>query len=641
MAEFVALTPYKALTLGEGGAFPIELVEDASLPKEGYSATLVGETIIVRAADQLGAQYGAAAALEALGIRFRHPFDTFVPQEPKLDAAALDGQIHAPEIRVRGYQLHTLHPIESYFAFWEPSPGSKNDAHRIIDWTIKNRGNYLHWVALDDIRDPSRGDPWREYTKELIEYAHARGVRVGINIQLFGASNLQQAYDMIDADPAAVPVAEQIAARLPVITKDLPFDVYEVSFGEFFNADPAMFVSSMNELNSQLAVAAPQAEVRGFIHVGAEQEVEYMGEKLLYYFLIKFTDPAIIHDVHTTMFYNLFEKTSGAYHHENFFTHRDYLMNQICAGRRPGYVPETAYWIAFDNSVPMFLPLYVHNRWLDLDQIRAQSQCPDIPLDAHVIFSTGWEWSYWLHDVSALRATYELPADPKELVAYAFGRDLAGATDPVMALSDLQREYLHLGDLQAYVASRDVSIDLGRQLDIVSQPDKVLFSDIVMGVGVEEARKKIGSLKEYADKLDAIAKRFYAIDFPGETKRWSNELRDGFEIDQLRTRFVIATYESVLAHVDGDAATATARANAAAELMADAKKVIARRHDNLHDTHGRRLLEKSSDENGNRTIYQYGYLYMADIQCFWQRELMQVDAILGRTSAPPPGCLLP
>ncbi len=48
-----------------------------------------------------------------------------------------------------------------------------------------------------------------------------------------------------------------------------------------------------------------------------------MGEKLLYYFLIKFTDPAIIHDVHTTMFYNLVEKTSGAYHHENFFTHRD------------------------------------------------------------------------------------------------------------------------------------------------------------------------------------------------------------------------------------------------------------------------------------------------------------------------------
>jgi hypothetical protein len=31
---------------------------------------------------------------------------------------------------------------------------------------------------------------------------------------------------------------------------------------------------------------------------------------------------------------------------------------------------------------------------------------------------------------------------------------------------------------------------------------------------------------------------------------------------------------------------------------------------------------------------------MADILRFWQRELTQVDAILGRTSAIPP-CLLP
>ncbi|MBA3500504.1 MAG: hypothetical protein H0T65_09035, partial [Deltaproteobacteria bacterium] len=130
MAEFVALTPYRALTLGEGGAFPIELVEDASMPAEGYRVSLVGETIEVRAADGLGAQYGSAAALEALGFRFRHPLDTFVPPTPVLDPAGLDGKLHAPETRVRGMQLHTLHPIEGYYAFWEPSAASTNDAHR-------------------------------------------------------------------------------------------------------------------------------------------------------------------------------------------------------------------------------------------------------------------------------------------------------------------------------------------------------------------------------------------------------------------------------------------------------------------------------------------------------------------------------
>jgi len=641
LKDFVALTPTGAISLGDDGAFRIELVEDASMPAEAYRASVVDKAIIVRAADRLGAQYGTAAALEALGFRFRHPFETYVPVTPQLDAAALDGALHAPETRVRGFQLHTLHPIESYYAFWEPSAGSTNDAHRIIDWTVKNRGNYVQWVALDDIVDPKRGDPWRAFSRELIDYAHARGVRVGLNIQLFGESNLQQAYDLADSDPAVVPLADQIAARLPTITTDLPFDVYDLSFGEFFNADPAQFIASVNEVKTQLALHAPQAELRAFIHVGADQRVDYQGENLLYYFLVKYADPAIVHDVHTTMFYNLFETASGAYHHENFHEHRDYLFAQQCAGRRPGYVPETAYWIAFDNSVPQFLPIYIHNRWLDLDQLRAQSPCPNLPLDAHVIFSTGWEWGYWLHDVTALRASFELPSTPTALVDDAFGRDLAAATQPVMALAELQRTYLHLQDLVPYVASRDVSIDLGRQLDIVSQPDRVTFADIVAGTNVDVARTKLRALAEYADQLDALAEAFYAIDFPAHSRRWAEELRDGFAIDQLRVRFVLASYAAVLAHVDGDPATARTRANDAAELMAQARTVVARRHADLHDTHGRRLLEKASEESSNRTIYQYGYLYMANILCFWQRELGQVDGILGLTSAAPPGCLLP
>ena len=66
-----------------------------------------------------------------------------------------------------------------------------------------------------------------------------------------------------------------------------------------------------------------------------------------------------------------------------------------------------------------------------------------------------------------------------ELVADAFGTDLARATEPVLALVELQRAQLHLGDLMSYIASRDVAIDAGRQLDIVSQPDRITFADMV------------------------------------------------------------------------------------------------------------------------------------------------------------------
>src|SRR5205085_3839846 len=139
-------------------------------------------------------------------------------------------------------------------------------------------------------------------------------------------------------------------------------DVYDLSFGEFFNADPVQFISSVNEVKHQLTALAPNAEMHAVIHVGAKQIVSYMGEDLLYSFLVKYADPSIVHDVHTTMFYTLFDTTSGAYHHQSFDQHRAFLFADQCAGRRPAYFPETAYWVAFDNSVPQFLPLYVNNR---------------------------------------------------------------------------------------------------------------------------------------------------------------------------------------------------------------------------------------------------------------------------------------
>src|SRR5690606_9551027 len=104
------------------------------------SGTDSGDAWTVSARDILGAQYGVAAALENLGFRFRHPAATYVPRQPA-DRGEELGIVHQPQVRVRGFQLHTLHPIEGYFAFWEPSPRNGHDARRIIDWMIKNRGN--------------------------------------------------------------------------------------------------------------------------------------------------------------------------------------------------------------------------------------------------------------------------------------------------------------------------------------------------------------------------------------------------------------------------------------------------------------------------------------------------------------------
>jgi hypothetical protein len=63
-------------------------------------------------------------------------------------------------------------------------------------------------------------------------------------------------------------------------------------------------------------------------------------------------------------------------------------------------------------SSPTHTPVYLRSRHLDLTRLNAVGH-----LDDHVLFSTGWEWGYWLTDALALRMTYSLPATWDEPVA--------------------------------------------------------------------------------------------------------------------------------------------------------------------------------------------------------------------------------
>ncbi|MDX2087219.1 MAG: hypothetical protein SFX73_05190 [Kofleriaceae bacterium] len=631
LGELAKLTNYTGLSVNAdpGNGYQIVVVDDESIPTEGYQLAVEGSTIRVAAHDLLGAQFGVSAALEGMGFRFRHPLEPYVPFEPTI--GDVDSDVHQPDIRVRGLQLHTLHPIEGYFAFWEPGAGSTNEAHRIIDWVVKNRGNFLQWVPLDNIMQPEAHAAWKPFTQELLAYAHARGIRVGINVQLFGQSNLQNAFDLSDDKTGDIPIADEIRARLPLITGDLPFDVYTISFGEFFNADPDRFIASLNEARAQLRATAPDAEMHALIHVGDEQRIMYMGEELIYYFLVKFADPSIIPDVHTVMFYNLFEDAGGAYHHNNFGDHRTFLQQKMCAGERVAYQPETGYWVAFDNSVPQYYPLYVHSRLHDLTELqKPEGACGT--LDQHYLFSTGWEWGYWLNDYAGLRASYELMTT-EQAIEDAFGTDLGPqAADLVTQLTALQRTYLLEKRLTGYLVGRDSVIDLGRELDIVSQPDRITFDQLIAGEGREEVETMLANMREYAAALDDLEAQITRLSLPDT--RWGRELEDGFVIDALRAHFVIATWEATLAHIDGDTAAAMTAIRAAEELAVRGQSIVTSRHADLHDKNSNRYLERTQ----NSTFYQFGYLYFAHNLCYWNRELLQVEAILGNSTMAPLSC---
>lgn len=595
---------------------------------------------MVRGSDALGLQYGLAQLLEAAGVRFFHPFRTYAPEgllEREMDDSGF-GRLMKPDKSLRGLHLHTLHPIEAYYALWEPGEENLKRARMLIDWIVKNRGNYIQWVALDDILEPGADiAAWRAHTSAILQYARRRGLKTGIGIQLFGFSSLQHGYDLIDDKVA--PADGQIRTRLRVLLEGLRFDNISLSFGEFVGTDPKSFIDTVNLSYRILQEVAPGTEMSATVHVGdsPKQKVDYMGERIIYYFLVKYADPAIVPWIHTVMYYDLFEDAGGAYHHEDFGAHRELLLSRLREGKRAGYHPETAYWIAFDNSVPTYLPLYIRSRWFDLAEVRRAQPAMELP--EHVLFSTGWEWGYWQNDYTALRMSYSLPAAWDQLVTEMFapfgepGRVVAAQ---VARLGELQNDALIKKRLAPYLAGRDLYLDAGREIDILSQPDRPPLSEIATADPAGQARfadTVLAPLERFAKELDGVRAE---LDRLGELPLFLAEVQDGAAVTALRARFIHAIYRAALESARGGATAPWLQT--ADEALAAARAIVDRRksHLLLDGPAGERL----SADDTNATIYQFGYLKQGHILCFWERERIQLRKQIMNAQEPVPSCIL-
>lgn len=612
-------------------------IREGNLCSECYEVESERGQVEIRAGGILGAQYGLAHWLESRGVRFVHPNYAHVPgrvvrKEGSVpDTGALEG---SPQIARRGLHLHTLHPIETLASFWTDE-GDIEDAKRVIDWVVKNRGNYLTWPALDDIDDPARHAAWHARTKQIIEYGHTRGLKFSIGVQLFASGNLQRAFHLVDlADTSEDDLERVLRERLDLLA-DLGLDELGVSFGEFFQEDPARFIELANR-SSQIAIDQLSLDaVHATIHVGEDLRTDYMDENLIYYFLIKHV-PNVTPWVHTVMYYNLTDPASGAYHHDNFHEHRDFLYEKIRAGEEVTYFPESAYWIAFDNSVPLYLPLYPYSRWLDLKQtLDATGGLPT----GHVIFSSGWEWGYWQTDLLALQASYALPDTFEAQVETfwsAWGADEA-ASKLMLAMAEAQHTYLLGEELGGYLAGWDTVLNIGALANIVSQP---LVTRVHRLARAEQAERDGFSETTLAALLAFAAAQQEALDdFREATKgldlqRVMQELRDGAEVTTLRARYVATLYQAAVLGLDGGQGQLELLEDAA-ELREEAQRWVSARHGRLFAGPSSPLIDASYE---NPTIYPYGYLWPADALCYWDREMIELKNQLGLSSDTVPDC---
>lgn len=636
----VAGDPVTAAEAAGDGA--VAVVADLRV-SEAFHVDRAGRALVVHGDTPLGVQYGLAQTLEWMGFRFFHPHRSFVPPRRQIVPDSELGILHAPERRQRGLHLHTLHPIEAYFDFWEPSPEHLANAKAEIDWLVANRGNYVQLTGLDDVlRDDVRLAAVNAHLGELISYAHARGVRFGFGLQLYGESNLQRAFDLIEStsiDPAA-----DIAARLDRIAP-LAFDSVQVSFGEFVGLGPDQFLADLDVALQAIHARWPSADVSGVVHVGnfPRLDVSYMGQTLNYYHLVRFvSDPAFVPWIHTVMYYDLYEDAGGAYNYDAFTDQRAYLYARLAAGEDVVYFPETAYWIAFDNSLPTYLPLYVRNRHVDLARSRADGAAMGFDADfGHVIFSSGWEWGYWQNDWASLRMSYELPTDHAALIQTMwspYGRKGLALADEINAMIDTQKAFLMDERLAAWLASRDFTFAAGEALGVNSQPDRPDWPEIVAMTATERAAFRTDVVDRLAAMRDAFAAHRDAIDSIGlQPDPFLDEVRDGAAVNVERAAFIHQVLLAVLAHADGDEASSDAALAAADAHMRAAATIVDRRHAALHHPEGETM---TSSAVPNATTYQYGYLREAATRCFYERELFEVTNLVEGTTYTVPPCAI-
>ncbi len=585
----------------------------------------------------LGVQYGLAQLLEAANFRFYHPRQGIAPSTITLPPASFRYGSFSPNMDLRGLHLHTLHPIESHFDFWQPSPDHLEGAKHVIDWLIKNRGNYIQWPALDDIADPTVYAAWHDHTKAILDYAHARGVKVGIGMQLFDSGSLQNSYLLLHVADLSGDTTALATQAWNGLLGDLQFDKVNISFGEFFGTDPSVFVTQLNVAYDTLQTVRPGMELTATIHVGnaPDQHVQYMGQDLLYYFLVQFANPKIVPWIHSVMYYDLFEDTDGAYQHQDFSPHRQFLLQHLQNQQPIAYFPESAYWVAFDDSVPTYLPIYLYTRWLDITDIDKMGT----PLKQHVLFSSGWEWGYWQNDYATLRMGYTLPSRwqaPLEEMFAPYGVKGANLASLINSLAGTQHDALLLHKLAPYIAGDDFLLDTGAMTGIISQPRRLSFSDVA-ALSASDRANFVSTVLDPLDQLAAdiadVAQRLDAIGIARDDPFYG-EIRDGVEVDLARARYIAALYHAAVAGAQGQP-TAGALADADTAL-ADATATVKQRHAHLHDPTPSRLL---ADED-NATIYKYGYLNEADTLCYWQRERAQIRQQVLGTNEMIPGCVL-
>lgn len=597
--EAIATTRYEAATK-EAHAFSI----NSTIENSQYIISINSRT-------PKGVANGLYYFLQdKLGFAFYHPKEIEIPD---LSQFPLDTftEINTPRFDKIGFHIHAMHPLEITEALLnEQTPNGNQIVKEYIDWLCRNGQNYFEFNLLRSMQL----ETWIPYMKAIVDYAHERGIICGADMSFHMIQ--QRAFQLYKKFPASFRKKEnQILENITTLMQ-INWDVWNVEFAttEFTHKDQDKLYQQQKFLFDNLAKYKVKLTSRK--HVVKDENL-LSGTKSMKK-TITDMDSAYALFVHTVMFYGLNDTATPVYRNKDF-SHLRNLLVESKDYRDTWYFPESAYWITFDNSVPMFLTPYLSAR---LDDIL---YCDSLGINGHLTFSSGWEWNYWSIDWSIARWCWNTATKPTpfQFIKPLVKKDVM--VEFIEKANKLQQYYIKDKQLIKVLTAQTITDEIKGKLNIEFHPRPEFAYKYIMNKATAEElaflqQKYIVNLDSFVQAYRLLKSR-YTFDSNTEI---TNEFVRSLDITALRAEHRKNTLSYLIMYrlnkLNKTSTDLTVYSNNAASVRNEALAIV-----HQQEKKYRYPTNLLATARKSKTVYDFGYLFPVANLHFWQREELQMQ----------------
>ncbi len=544
---------------------------------------------------------------EQTGFKFYHTRSYLPPANPDIEWQQLTSLTGKPVFEKMGFHIHSMHPLEITESLLDETyPNALNNVKEYIDWLARSGQNYFEFNLLESINRKS----WIAHAQQITAYAHSRGIFCGVDLSIHMIQ--QKAFQLYSGMAHQQQKIEKSAAWL------LPagFDVWnvELSTTEFSQGNQSKKMQQIQLLNSILEKNGVKLMSRSHV---VKPDKMVSGNKVSSNDNILPARHGLM--VHTVMFYSMLDSIAPVYENKNLQHMRDILLKEK-SKREVWYYPESAYWITFDNSVPMLLLPYLSARLEDINY------CEQEQVTGHLTFSSGWEWGYWLIDWSIARWSWNYSKNdiPVTKNALQYVHDISSNknfTDYVDRSLELQQQHIKDEQLIRVMTAQTITDEIGGKFNLEFHPrPQYPYKYIRNKANTEELafvqRNYLDKLKIFTDvseKNTTDTSHLNAVE---------QEIYDGIQITYLRAMHRYQTL-SYLVHYRTDKLAKTKKdlstyLNDAEKVRLSALAIVRHREQGY-----RYPVTAMSTQRKDHTCYHFGYLFPVHDLHFWEREEKQ------------------